>query len=204
VGGLILIYDLIFSDEVEARLQQLGYQNDITAWEIGDLTEYVFHLCSRVMDDKEVLIDPQTEEPIKSSVLYNAVGKHAGKAPAAIRDYRYTSRNVPISIRHEYHMLGRHHWKALIPHAKTVEDLQWWGNQILEWAEDYNGQIISVAALRMKLAAKEDGGERAWAKTYRLARKHCDKLISYKDEEAPPPHLKDAAEHFLNAAVPLP
>jgi len=195
---------LKFSDEVEARLQQLGYQNDITAWEIGDLTEYVFVLCSRVIDDKEVLIDPQTEEPIKSSVLYNAVGKHAGKAPAAIRDYRYTSRHVPISIRHEYHMLGRHHWKALIPHAKTVEDLQWWGNQILEWADDYGGQIITVAALRAKLSEKKNKHVRKWERPYELATKHLQNMLKKQPPEDAPLHIQLAAENFLRAEVPLP
>ena len=195
---------LKFSDEVEARLQQLGYQNDVTAWEIGDLTEYVFYLCTRVMEDKEVLIDPQTEEKITPGVLYNAVGKHAGKAPAAIRDYRYTSRHIPISIRHEFHMLGRHHWKALIPHAKTPEDLQWWGNQILEWAEDYNGQIITVAALRAKLSASKNSHTRRWERPYDLACKNLEKMLKQKPPEDAPLHLQLAAENFLKAEVPLP
>ena len=196
---------LVISDELEARLAQLGYMGDVTSWEIGDLCEYIYQLMKRVTDDgKEVIVDPQTEEVVPTSVLYNAVAKAANKSPHAVRDYRYTSRRVPISLREEYHQLGRHHWKCIIPRTDSVKEMREICDWILESASDYGGAIISVAALRMKLAAKEDGGERAWAKTYRLARKHCEKLLKYEGEEAPPPHLQYAAESFLKAAVPLP
>ena len=192
------------ADEVEARLQQLGFQNDVTAWEIGDLTEWLFQLLTRVIDDKEVLVDPQTEEVIGAGVLYATVAKHAGKAPAAIRDYRYTSRHIPIGVRQDYHMLGRHHWKALIPHAKTTEDLRWWGNQILEWADDYGGAIITVAALRHKLSARTNSKERRWERPYHLACSNLGKMLKQKDEEAAPLFIQLAAENFLKAGVPLP
>jgi len=179
------------SDHIEQRLQQLGFQNDLSAWEIGDLTEWIFQ---RVRLPDGTLINPETEEQLQSHDLYAAIGKHAGKSPHAVRDYHYTSSRIPRELRNDYHMLGRHHWKALIPHARSEHELKEWAEKILEWADDYGGAIISVAALRLKLASKDNGGEKRWARAYRLARLHCERILKQKDV----PHIVTAAvEQFL-------
>lgn len=185
---------LQLSDEIIERLAAVGAQNDITAWELGDLTLWILEQC-RVSGR---LINPRTEEEITPGVVYNTVGKHAGKSPEAIRDYLYTSKRVPISIRKEYHMLGRHHLKALCPHFQTVGELRTLCEKVLDWSQ---GDLISVAALRLKLAAGGNGELAMWAKRYKRTRRLC-KLIA-EDEECPT-HLREASRAFRRASVPLP
>lgn len=185
---------LKLSDEVEARLAAVGASNDHTAFELGDLTEWIFGLCTA--DGK--LINPSTEEEITPGVLYNTVAKHARKSPQAIRDYRYTSRRIPMEFRQEYHDFGRHHWKALCPHFETVGELRALCEKVLDWSD---GDLISVQALRLRLAAGGNGELAMGAKRYQRTRKLC-KLLA-EDEECPG-HLRAAAEAFRRASVPLP
>ena len=185
------------SDEIENRLQHLGYQNDVTAWEIGDLTEYIF----RVMTTPEgQLVNPFSEEEVSAGEVYNTIAKYASKSPHAIRDYRYTSATVPQHLREDYHMLGRHHWKALIPHSDDESGLRWWANKILEWADDYNGQIITVAALRHKLDARANGETHKWERPHRLSRQHAERLLKYEGEDEPPAYIQLAARNYLEAS----
>jgi len=192
------------ADEIEARLAHLGAQNDISSWELGDLSLWIMELLTRVTNGKSVLVDPTTEEEISPYVLYGAIAKSAGKSPHSIRDYVYTSKHIPLSVRTDYPMITRHMWKCLIPHAATVADLHWWANQILEWADDYGGQIITVAALRHKLSARTNSKERRWERPYHLACSNLGKMLKQKDEEAAPLFIQLAAENFLKAGVPLP
>ena len=187
---------LKLSDKIEDKLAELGEQNDWTAWEIGDVTEYIFQYCSV----NGFLINPQTEEEIAPGEIYRCVAQHARKSPQAIRDYRYTSRNVPNSVREKY-PLGRHHFKALIPHVNTVGEMKAMCERVLEWSDDYGGQVISVAALRLRLAAGGNGELATWAKRYKRIRKLC-KLL--QNDETAPTYLRQAAERFRRASVPLP
>ncbi len=40
-------------DKITARFAQLGHQNDVTAWEIGWLTTWVFEYCTVEIDGKK-------------------------------------------------------------------------------------------------------------------------------------------------------
>ena len=189
---------LLLPDAMQARLAQLGHMNDVTAWEMGDLATWMFDYCT--VDG--TLINPVTEEEMPSHVLYATIAKAAGKSPHSIRDYHYTSSRVPISIREKYHMLGRHHFKALCPHFQTQQDLCKLCDIVLAWADNYGGVIISVAALRHKLTGK-DGGPAPWEKWLKTMRNAAKKLAG---DEATPQFVKSAAKGFVSRTVhpPLP
>ena len=189
---------LILPDAMTARLAQLGHMNDVTAWEMGDLATWMFNYCT--IQGK--LINPVTEEEMKSYVLYNTIAKAAGKSPHSIRDYHYTSARVPLSIREKYHILGRHHYKALCPHFETVQELTKLCDIVLSWSDEYGGELISVAALRHKLTGK-DGGPAPWEKRLKTATNACKKLSA---DEAAPQFIKSAAKGFISRTVhpPLP
>jgi len=188
---------LLLPDAMEARLAQLGHMNDVTAWEIGDLCTWMFSYCTI----NDTLINPVTEEEIPSYVLYNAIAKAASKSPHSIRDYHYPSSRVPISIREKYDVLGRHHFKALCPHFSTVQQLLKLCDIVISWSEDY-GTIISVAALRHKLAGK-DGSPAQWEKRLKTAVSACTNLAK---DEAAPAFIRAASKRFLTSAThpPLP
>ena len=187
---------LKLSDEIENKLAELGDKNDWTAWEIGDVTEFIFQHCSV----NGSLINPQTEESITPGAIYSCVAQHTKKSPQAIRDYRYTSRHVSASLRRDYHMLGRHHWKALVPHYDTVGDARKLVQIVLSWSDDYNGELISVAALRHRLSG-DNGETPTWTKRYKRARKLLRLLA---EDDKCPYYLRQAAEAFRRASVPLP
>ena len=189
---------LLLPDAMQARLAQLGHMNDITAWEMGDLATWMFDYCTI----NETLINPVTEEPMQSHVLYNAIAKEAGKSPHSIRDYHYTSSRVPLSIREKYHVLGRHHFKALCPHFNTTQELSKLCDIVIAWADSYDGVIISVAALRHKLSGK-DGGPAPWEKRLTTATNACKKLVA---DDATPGFVKTGARHFITVTThpPLP
>ena len=183
---------------MEARLAQLGHMNDVTAWEMGDLATWMFSYCTI----NDTLINPVTEEEIPSYVLYNAIAKAAGKSPHSIRDYHYTSTRIPPSIREKYHILGRHHFKALCPHFTDIQGLSKLCDIVVSWSDDYGGQLISVAALRHKLAGK-DGSPAQWEKRLKTAKNACKKLVA---DDATPGFIKSAAKGFVSRTVhpPLP
>ena len=192
---------IILPDSVEARLAQLGHMNDVTAWDLGDISEWVFQQFTVKIDGIEKLINPRTEEEIERQEVYSAIARAANKSPFSIRDYHYTSIRVPDTLRHEFDQLGRHHWKALAPHYTTIKEARVLCNKVLAWSDDYGGSLVSVAALRLRLAAGGNGELTAWAKRYKRARKLCKQLA--EDTECPS-HLRQAAEAFRRASVPLP
>ena len=183
---------------MQARLAQLGHMNDVTAWEMGDLATWMFDYCTI----SGQLINPVTEEEMPSYVLYNTIAKAAGKSAHSIRDYHYTSSRVPPSIRERFGILGRHHFKALCPHYETVGELSKLCEIVISWSDDYGGQLISVAALRLKLAGK-DGGPAAWEKRLKTATNATKKLA---DDMQAPSFVRSAARGFLTSTThpPLP
>ena len=187
---------LKFSDEVEARLAQIGAQADMSAWELGDLTVWI---CEQVrIGDK--YIDPHTEEELTVQQIYIEIGKHAKKAPHSIRDYAYTSRNVPLSVRQAYPQLGRHHFKALVPHYSTLDELYAWCDKIMLWADDYAGVVIPVHALRNKL--KDNGnGPPEWQRRFKRLLKLAQKI---HEDELAPAFVRQIASKVLKTEVSLP
>ena len=189
---------LLLPDAMTARLAQLGHMNDITAWEMGDLAVWMFDYCTI----NDTLINPVTEEEIPRHVLYNAIAKAAGKSPHSIRDYHYVSSRVPLSTREKYDVLSRSHFKALCPYYETVQELHKLCEIVTSWAHDYGGEIISVAALRLKLSGK-DGGPAKWEKWLKTASTACKKLSS---DDATPSFVRSEAKRFVTATThpPLP
>ena len=187
---------LILSDAIEARLAQLGHQNDVTAWEIGDIAVFIFDHCT--VDGE--LINPKSEDTITPFVLYNSIAQATQvKSFHSVRDYMYTSKNVPISVREEY-PFGRHLWKAIIPYSDgTVTGLRKIADICLSWS--HNG-VPSVAYVRARLAGK-DGGPAKWEGRLKRVTSTCKKLA--QDEQAPA-FVRRAAELFIRRSVhpPLP
>ena len=183
---------------MQARLAQLGHMNDITAWEMGDLAVWMFDYCTI----NDTLINPVTEEEIPRHVLYNEIAKAAAKSPHSIRDYHYVSSRVPLSTREKYDVLSRSHFKALCPYYETVQELHKLCEIVIAWADNYDGVIISVAALRHKLSGK-DGGPAKWEKWLKTASTACKKLSS---DDATPSFVRSEAKRFVTATThpPLP
>ena len=189
---------LLLPDAMTARLAQLGHMNDVTAWEMGDLATWMFDYCT--VGDK--LINPVTEEEIPSHVLYSAIAKAARKSPHSIRDYLYVSSRVPLSSREKYDVLSRSHFKALCPYYETVQELHKLCDIVIAWADNYDGVIISVAALRHKLSG-QDGGPAPWEKWLKTAKNACKKLAN---SDATPAFIRSAAKGFGTSTIhpPLP
>lgn len=190
-------------DAVENRLAQLGYQNDVSAWEIGWITTWIFDYCT-VTDrtGKRILINRETEEPIKSYELYNAIAKATQvKSPHSVRNWHGVAKHISPGLKDNY-PLGLSHWKAIIPHCKDEKDLRKMADIVVSWADDYNGVIISVAALRHKLAG-EDGGPAAWEKRLKTATRACKNLAK---DEAAPAFIRSASKAFITRTIhpPLP
>ena len=62
-------------EEIEQRFAAYGHQNDLTAWEIGWLTVWVFDQCARIDENgKKIYVDGD-ENIIKSYELYNLCTK---------------------------------------------------------------------------------------------------------------------------------
>jgi hypothetical protein len=186
---------LILPDEVEARLNQLGHMNDATAWDMGDLTVWIFEYCTI----EGQLINPQTEEPMQSQELYSVIAKATNKNPFSIRDYAYTSKNIPPSVREKYSQFGRHHFKSLCGKFKTVRELENLCDIVLSGSDD---GLVPVAVLRAKLAG-QDGGPAKWEGRLKRVTSTCKRLA--QDEQAPA-FVRRAAELFIRRSVhpPLP
>jgi len=140
---------LILPDAMQQRLQQHGYQLSLSARVIGNETELVFQHCrAKAENGKDILINPKTEEQISAMVIYHAVAdsENVNCSPFSVKDYHYTSRlNVSDSLWNDYHMFGRHHWKALIPKCKDGKELRKMADIVLSWSDDYGGKLIPVS-----------------------------------------------------------
>lgn len=149
--------------EFQHLLMDFAEQGDRSAWGIGDIA----------------LTLVEELPGVEKQEIYKAVGLFSNRVPATVRDYCYVSKSVPVRIRNEYDMLGRHHFKALIPH---VEDGNWAAlcDTVLSWADDYGGQVPPVWVVREKLAGNEDP---MWLRRLSRARASAAKIAD--DEEAP-------------------
>ena len=162
-------------------LAQFAEDGDRSAWGIGDITATL---------EEELYTVPK-------GVLYNAVGQFSNRSPHTIRDYCWTSRNVPVSVRNEFDMMGRHHLKALIPH---VDEMGGWHKActtVLSWGDDYGGNLIPVHALREKLSGAHQ--EPAWLRRTRSAR---NTLARVAEDEDTPQELREFAFDFVSATGP--
>ena len=186
---------------IEQRFAAYGHQNDLSAWEIGWFTVWVFDYCARTdKDGKKIYVDDR-EEILKSYELYNICAKATEvKSVHSVRNWHSVAKHVPPGLKEDY-PLGLSHWKAIIPHCSGEKELREMAEKVLSWADDYGGSVISVAALRLRLAAGGNGELAAWAKRYQRTRRLCELLEA--DTEAPT-HIRDAGRRFLRASVPLP
>jgi hypothetical protein len=191
---------------MQQRLQQHGYQLSLSARVIGNETEIVFQHCrAKSENGKDILINPKTEEQISAMVIYHAVAdsENVNCSPFSVKDYHYTSRlNVSDSLWNDYHMFGRHHWKALIPKCKDEKELRKMADIVLSWSDDYGGKLIPVSVLRNKLKG-EDGSPAMWERKLKTATNACKRLGA---DDAAPAFVRSAARGFLTSTThpPLP
>ena len=192
---------LLLPDAMQQRLQQHGYQLSLSARVIGNETELVFQHCrAKDKNGKDVLINPKTEEQISAMVIYHAVAdsENVNSSPFSIKDYHYTSRlNVSDALWNDYHMFGRHHWKALIPKCKGEKELRKMADIVLSWSDDFGGKLIPVSVLRNKLKG-EDGSPAQWEKRLKTATAACKRLVA---DDATPGFVKSAAKGFISRTV---
>jgi len=110
------------------------------------------------------------------------MGQYCGRAGATVRDHIRISRAIPQAMRQEFDMLYRNHWRAMLPYAKTDQELVdmagWW----LQQADDYGGKIGSVAALRRALRDRY-GKDPAWMARLRRLKTGAERVSV--DEAAP-------------------
>ncbi len=197
---------LILPDHVQQRLAVHGAQSDISTREIGNITESIFQYCTAKDENgKDVLINRKTEEEISAFAIYNLVADSecANTSPFSVKDYHYTSRkNIPDDLWQEYHMFGRHHWKAIIPKCKSPKELRKMADIVLSWSDDYGGKLIPVSVLRNKLKG-EDGDKAQWEKRLKTATNACKKLAA---DEAAPQFVRSESRRFLTSTKhpPLP
>lgn len=166
-------------EKVEDRLAFLGEQNDVTAMEIGYITEEIFRYCTRIKDGKEVLIDPQSEEEITAHSIYASVAIPAKKSPRSIEDYRYVAKNVPDYVVKQFPQWGRHHWKAMIPHVENTTELIALAEKMAEASDEYGG-VMGVNAMRNRLKPEPLP---VWERELNKLTKAASRLSN--DEDAP-------------------
>lgn len=189
-------------DAAEARFAQLGHQNDVTAFEIGWLTTWIFDYCTRTDEKGNKIYVDGNEDAIKSYELYNLCAKATQvKSHHSIRNWHGVAKNISPKLKEDY-PLGLSHWKAIIPHCNSEKELRKMADIVVSWADNYDGVIISVAALRLKLSGK-DGGPAQWEKRLKTATNATKKLA---DDMQAPQFVRSAAKGFLTSTThpPLP
>jgi len=161
---------------------------------------YIFTLCERKVDGKTILINPATEDEISPYDIYAEIARHANKSVHSIRDYIYTSRNVPLSVREAYPQFGRHHLKSLIPHFQTLDELYALCEKVAQWSEELGVPVMSVAALRHRL--KENGTPHPeWERRFKRLLSIAKRLA---DDEGAPAFVRQIASKVIRSEVPLP
>ena len=197
---------LLLLEDEKNEFAHLGFQSSRNARELGNKAEAQFARCRfKDEDGNDILIEPRTEEEITAFDIYYGIAdsEAANTNPFSIKDYHYTSRkNVPDDLWDDYHMFGRHHWKALIPRCKDAKELRKMADIVLSWSDDYGGKLIPVSVLRNKLQGK-DGGPAKWEKWLKTASTACKKLAA---DDATPTFVSKEAKRFVTATThpPLP
>ena len=197
---------LLLLEDEKNEFAHLGFQSSRNARELGNKAEAQFARCRfKDEDGNDILIEPRTEEEITAFDIYYGIAdsEAANTNPFSIKDYHYTSRkNVPDDLWDDYHMFGRHHWKALIPRCKDAKELRKMADIVLSWSDDYGGKLIPVSVLRNKLQGK-DGGPAKWEKWLKTASTACKKLAA---DDATPSFVSKEAKRFVTTTThpPLP
>lgn len=176
----VISAEKVIPEEIQMRLMHLGQLGDEAAWEIGDIG-----------------IELEAAYPeIQKQEIYSMMGQYCGRTGSTVRDHVRISRAVNDSIRVEFDMLCRNHWRAMLPHCDTDEELvamaSWW----LQQADDYGGKIGSVAALRYAL--QEDGPPRWERRVIRIAR-GC-RLVA--EDKAAPHEIREYCNDFVGQLGP--
>ena len=153
-------YSQIIPDNLQSILIQLGDEIEGREWTIGDLA-----------------VELTAELPNPAHEVYSAMAFFLKSEARTVEDMAYTARNVPHEIRGWYDQLGRHHFRAVIPHAKS--DLGLWLSYLECWLSETD--TSSVASLRQFLNGSPT--ERIWQERLRYA---CSALrrLAY-DKRAP-------------------
>ena len=170
-------YDDIVPTQVQDELMHWSEDIDKNEWKIGN----------RAVE----LID-ENEHRFKKKDVCAAMSLYSKGIPeATIADYEYTSRHTPEGVRGEYMTLGRHHFKAVIPHAKNPTHFR----AILNgWLSDESTTTESVKSLRAYLDPDKDNS--LWIRVLKETRGKCKKLEVMNDA---PLEVRRAARSFLLA-----
>ena len=188
-------------DIVENKFAQLGHQNDVTAWELGWFTEWTFDRCSRIDEDGNKIYVDEDENIIKSYELYNLCAEATQVTSVhSLRNWHSVAKNVSPKLKEDF-PLGLSHWKAIIPHCDTEQELRKMADIVLSLTSP-SGDIISVVDLRRRLSG-QDGGPAQWEKSLKTATNACSRLVA---DDATPGFVRDASKRYINATAhpPLP
>jgi len=189
------------SDIVENKFAQLGHQNDVTVWELGWFTEWTFDHCSRIDEDGKKIYVDEDENIIKSYELYNLCAEATQVTSVhSLRNWHSVAKNVSPKLKEDF-PLGLSHWKAIIPHCDTEQELRKMADIVLSLTSP-DGAIITVVDLRKRLSGK-DGGPAKWERSLKSATSACKKLVA---DGATPAFIRAAAKGFVSRTVhpPLP
>ncbi len=177
VGSIKPSSNDLIPDEVQHRLMAWAEQLEQNEWKIGDV-------ACELVDER-----PPGVSPI---LVRAAIGQFTRLASETVRDLERCSRYVPQKVRRRYDQLGRHHFRACIPHCKTAKD---YADTLDAWMADQGTQSLSVRSLRAYLH-KRDGSPPAWIARLRRIRELCEALV---EDDGTPPALRQAASVFLEA-----
>ena len=169
----------LIPDDLQAELQSAGDEADAGVWRIGD-----------------IVVELESEMPgVPRYLLWQAAGQFCNREPYTVKDYAYTSRHVPRDVRSAYSMLGRHHFKAMIPHVDTHGGWDALIGHVLAWSDDYGGMITPVHVVRARLNGHEDRRPR-WLVYALRVRVLAGRLV---DEADTPPLVRAACRALLAA-----
>ena len=175
--------DQIVPPDLQFRLQHLGFQADLNAYEIGDI--------GIILED-ELPSVPRHE-------IHKAMGQYCNRAPETVRDYIYVSRRVGDEVRSTFDMFGRHHHKAIADFAKGDQEKHAdVCEKLLEMGDEYGGTVPPVSVVRLWLSDQE-GAPPIWIRYFNSMKRQCERI---QESDAPQP-LKQAAAAFIEATKNL-
>ena len=175
----------IVPPQLQWRLQHLGYQSDLTEYEIGDIANLL-----------------QEELPgVPVHMIHQSVGQYCGKASDTVRGFAYVSGRVCEDIRvdPQFEPLKRSHHKAICDVAKGDEKKhREIAMEVLGKMDDYGGNVMPVGVLRDWLQ-NQDGAPPMWNRYLKTMRRSCLRI----NEGDAPAGLKNACTEFLKATDSL-